>query len=336
MSRYVGPVRDAKHTVIVVKRVGSSAARCTLDAQYAIIELMQTPNNTLSASIQSQGYVADDQLIASLQLMSSLQKPLLIEGEAGVGKTDVARCLARAHNAELIRLQCYEGLDAQHALYDWDYKRQLLAIQLGNAQSTQQSSGTPDSSTLYDESFLLKRPLFKAITSNEPVVLLIDEVDRADEEFEALLLEVLADFQITVPELGTFTSVTQPWVILTSNGVRELSDALRRRCLYHYIDYPSKDKEMEILVARIPSIDLRLANQVVDYVQHLRSSTLRKTPGIAETLDWAAALLGVGVKDLQNDEELVSSTMGCLLKTHEDLKLMESMKAEAEAQLLEP
>ncbi|MEE9334996.1 MAG: MoxR family ATPase [Granulosicoccaceae bacterium] len=309
------------------------AARYTLDSQYAIIVSMNTHENKLAASIQSQGYVADEQLIASLQLMSILQKPLLIEGEAGVGKTDVARCLARAHNAELIRLQCYEGLDAQHALYDWDYKRQLLAIQLNNIQSKQKSGIAPDSSTLYDESYLLKRPLFKAITSKEPAVLLIDEVDRADEEFEALLLEVLADFQITVPELGTFTSVTKPWVILTSNGVRELSDALRRRCLYHYIDFPGREKEMEILIARIPDIDQRLANQVVDYVQNLRSNALRKTPGVAETLDWAAALLGVGVKDLQNDDQgLVSSTMGCLLKTREDLELVNFMKTEAEAQ----
>lgn len=289
---------------------------------------MDNPQNQLAASIQNQGYVADDQLIASLQLMSILQKPLLIEGEAGVGKTDVARCLACAQGAELIRLQCYEGLDAQHALYDWDYKRQLLAIQL----NSQQSDKTPESSTLYDESYLLKRPLFKAITSSAPAVLLIDEVDRADEEFEALLLEVLADFQITVPELGTFTSVSKPWVILTSNGVRELSDALRRRCLYHYIDYPGKDKEMEILLARIPDIDLHLANQVVDYVQTLRGNALRKTPGVAETLDWAAALLGVGAKDLQSDEQLVSSTMGCLLKTRDDLQLVKSMKAEAEVQ----
>jgi len=312
------------------------AARYTLDSRYAIIVAMKYPENRLAANIQSQGYVADDQLIASLHLMSSLQKPLLIEGEAGVGKTDVARCLARALDADLIRLQCYEGLDAQHALYDWDYKRQLLAIQLYNVKSTQQSTSAPDSAALYDESYLLKRPLFKAITSRQPVVLLIDEVDRADEEFEALLLEVLADFQITVPELGTFTSVTKPWVILTSNGVRELSDALRRRCLYHYIDYPSKDKEMEILLARIPDIDMRLANQVVDYVQNLRSNALRKTPGIAETLDWAAALLGVGVKDLHNDEGMVSSTMGCLLKTRDDLQLVKSMKAEAEALQSEP
>ncbi len=292
---------------------------------------MNSSENTLASNIRKQGYVADDQLITSLLLMSKLQKPLLIEGEAGVGKTDVARCLALANNAQLIRLQCYEGLDAQHALYDWDYKKQLLAIQLNKAKSNDHSVNVSDSSALYDKSYLLKRPLFEAITSKEPVVLLIDEVDRADEEFEALLLEVLADFQITVPELGTFTSVTKPWVILTSNGVRELSDALRRRCLYHYIDYPSKDREMEILLARIPDIDLRLANQVIDYVQNLRTNTLRKTPGVAETLDWAAALLGIGVKDLQNDEGLVSSTMGCLLKTRDDLQLVDSIKAEAKA-----
>jgi len=239
-----------------------------VESQYAIIMTMNNPKNALAANIQCQGYVADDQLIASLQLMSSLQKPLLIEGEAGVGKTDVARCLSNVHDASLIRLQCYEGLDAQHALYDWDYKKQLLAIQ--------QSSSTGDTSAFYSEAYLLKRPLFKAITSSKPTVLLIDEVDRADEEFEALLLEVLSDFQITVPELGTFTAVTKPMVILTSNGIRELSDALRRRCLYHYIDYPSRDKEMAILKARIPDIDLRLANQVVDYVQNLRALKIYK------------------------------------------------------------
>ncbi len=290
---------------------------------------MNVEQNQLAQAIREQGYVADQQLVASLQLMSLLQKPLLIEGEAGVGKTEIARCLAHCHNAELIRLQCYEGLDAQHALYDWDYKRQLLAVQLLG----QQGDDAIKSASLYDQSFLLKRPLFKAITSAKPVVLLIDEVDRADEEFEALLLEVLSDFQITVPELGTFEAVTKPWVILTSNGVRELSDALRRRCLYHYIDYPDKDKEMAIVKARIPDIDIALATQLVDYVQNLRTKNLRKSPGIAETLDWAAALLGVGVADLQRDEQLVSSTFGSLIKTHEDLKLLTAADHDAHDQV---
>jgi len=291
---------------------------------------MDASLSKLESNFQSQGYVADAQLIASLQLMSTLQKPLLIEGEAGVGKTDIARCLAKACDTELIRLQCYEGLDAQHALYDWDYKRQLLAIQMGKQQGAA-TTDAPDAQALYSEEYLLKRPLFKAIASAKPTVLLIDEVDRADEEFEALLLEVLADYQITVPELGTFTSHSEPWVVLTSNGVRELSDALRRRCLYHYIDYPDKDKEMQIVLARIPGIDHKLATQLVDYVQHIRTHNLRKTPGIAETLDWAAAMLGVGVSDLQNDEQLVSSTMGCLLKTRDDMQLVESIKAEAQS-----
>lgn len=286
---------------------------------------MNAEQNKLAEAIRDQGYVADQQLVASLQLMPLLQKPLLIEGEAGVGKTEIARCLAQCQDAELIRLQCYEGLDAQHALYDWDYKRQLLAVQMLG----QQGDDAIKSASLYDESFLLKRPLFKAITSTKPVVLLIDEIDRADEEFEALLLEVLSDYQISVPELGTFTAVSKPWVILTSNGVRELSDALRRRCLYHYIDYPDKEKEMAIVKARIPNIDISLATQLVDYVQNLRTKNLRKTPGIAETLDWAAALLGVGVVDLQRDEQLILSTLGSLVKTQEDFKFLSSYPNDA-------
>jgi len=273
--------------------------------------------NNLHNQLKDIGYIADSGLVSSLHLMDLLGKPLLIEGEAGVGKTEIAKSLSVIHQAPLIRLQCYEGLDAQHALYDWDYKRQLLAIQMaGGAQTTSNSESLK--SAVYSDDFLLQRPLLAAIRSTERAVLLIDEVDRADEEFEALLLEVLSDFQVSVPELGTYTAVQKPWVILTSNAVRELSDALRRRCLYHYIDYPGAAAELSIVRARLPDISLQLAHQVVNYVQTLRQSQLRKTPGIAETLDWAAAMMGLGVDDLTTNAEAIENTLACLLKTRED------------------
>lgn len=259
-------------------------------------------------------YVADDDLVSALHLAHTLGKPLLIEGEAGVGKTEVAKCLALIEGAPLIRLQCYEGLDAQHALYDWDYQRQLLAIQMA-------ASADPETlkKTLYSEDFLIERPLLKAIASDKPVVLLIDEIDRADEEFEALLLEVLSDFQISIPELGTFAARTQPRVLLTSNGVRELSDALRRRCLYHYLDYPDAQREREIVKAKLPDIDNHLNHQLVSVVQKLRGSSLRKAPGVAETLDWAASLMQLNINDLEQSIEQVQQTLTCLIKTREDL-----------------
>ena len=273
--------------------------------------------NTLKRELSDIGYIADPALVSSLFLMDMLGKPLLIEGEAGVGKTEVAKSLAVIHKAPLIRLQCYEGLDAQHALYDWDYKRQLLAIQMaGNSQQGAEKASLKDA--VYSDEFLLQRPLLAAIRSSRRPVLLIDEVDRADEEFEALLLEVLSDFQVSVPELGTYTAIHKPWVILTSNAVRDLSDALRRRCLYHYIDYPGAAAELSIVRARLPDISDQLAHQVVNYVQRLRQSQLRKTPGIAETLDWAAAMIGLGVNDLSENEEAIENTLACLLKTRED------------------
>ena len=263
------------------------------------------------------GYVADGALVSALQLADSLGKPLLIEGEAGVGKTEVAKCLASASDAALIRLQCYEGLDAQHALYDWDYQRQLLAIQMAG-------SGDPQvlKKTLYSDDFLVRRPLLSAIASDKPAVLLIDEIDRADEEFEALLLEVLSDFQISIPELGTFTATTRPRVILTSNGVRELSDALRRRCLYHYLDFPDPSRELAIVQARLPDIDRQLAKQLIAVVQRLRGAALRKAPGIAETLDWAASLMKMEVADLFESPERVHDSLSALIKTREDLQLV--------------
>jgi len=278
--------------------------------------LVTTPEE-LRNEFARHAYISDESLAAALHLSDVLGKPLLIEGDAGVGKTEVAKCLSSVLGAQLIRLQCYEGLDAQHAIYDWDYQRQLLAIQM---------AGSADPAvlkkTLYSEDFLIKRPLLQAIASDLPVVLLIDEVDRADEEFEALLLEVLSDFQLSIPELGTYTAITRPRVILTSNGVRELSDALRRRCLYHYMDYPDAERERAIVRARLPTIDGQLTKQLVSLVQTLRSSSMRKPPGIAETLDWAASLMQLEVNDLNNSLDKVEQSLSSLIKTREDLALV--------------
>ncbi|MFK8079350.1 MAG: AAA family ATPase [Granulosicoccus sp.] len=277
-----------------------------------------SPIAELRDAFEQQAYVADDDLVSALHLADALGKPLLIEGEAGVGKTEVAKCLATSADADLIRLQCYEGLDAQHALYDWDYQRQLLAIQMA-------ASADPEAMkrTLYSEDFLIERPLLKAIASERPVVLLIDEIDRADEEFEALLLEVLSDFQVSIPELGTFTARTRPRVLLTSNGVRELSDALRRRCLYHYLDYPDAERERAIVKAKLPDISAHLNQQLVSVVQKLRGASLRKAPGVAETLDWAASLMQLEVNDLAQSADKVHQSLASLIKTREDLALIQ-------------
>jgi len=280
---------------------------------------MNAQFDALQAGFTAQAYIADDDLISALNLADALGKPLLIEGEAGVGKTEVAKCLAVAREAELIRLQCYEGLDAQHALYDWDYQRQLLAIQMAAHTDAQAIK-----STLYSDEFLIERPLLKAIASKQPVVLLIDEIDRADEEFEALLLEVLSDFQVSIPELGTYAANSRPQVILTSNGVRELSDALRRRCLYHYLDYPDAERERAIVKARLPGIDNQLNQQLVNVVQKLRGASMRKAPGIAETLDWAASLMHQDIKELSNSVEQVQQTLASLVKTREDRSMLQN------------
>ncbi|MFA9459939.1 AAA family ATPase [Thiohalorhabdus sp. Cl-TMA] len=258
------------------------------------------------------GYIADKPLAATLLLTERLGRPLLLEGEAGVGKTEVAKALARANGHPLIRLQCYEGLDVNAAVYEWNYQRQLLSIQMGQLEG--RSEETEDH--LFSEQFLLSRPLLQAIRSPERAVLLVDEIDRADEEFEAYLLEVLSDFQISVPELGTLKAVHIPRVVLTSNATRELSDALRRRCLYHYLEFPDFGKELRILQAHLPGMSERLAGQMVAFVQRLRALDLRKKPGVAETLDWAAALAGLEVDRLE--VETVAETLGCLLKTRED------------------
>ena len=261
------------------------------------------------------GYIASSELATAISLMRRLERPLLIEGEAGVGKTEVAKTLATVLDRPLIRLQCYEGLDAHAAVYEWNYQRQLLAIKIWE---TEDVSADEKEQHVFEEGFLLRRPLLQAISMDQPPVLLIDEIDRADEEFEAYLLEVLSDYQITIPELGTIAATSIPFVVLTSNGTRELSDALRRRCLYHYVDFPSEDKEVRILAARIPDIEQALAAQVVRFVQALRREDLSKKPGVAETLDWARALVGLEVHDLKAEPEAVRETLLCLLKTRED------------------
>jgi MoxR-like ATPase len=261
------------------------------------------------------GYVADRDLATALWLMDYLKRPLLLEGQAGVGKTEVAKALAAVHGSELIRLQCYEGLDQNAALYEWNYQRQLLAIKAREAGG---EKADEIEEHIFSEKYLLERPLLAAIRREKPPVLLVDEVDRADEEFEAFLLELLSDFQVSIPELGTVTAASIPRVVLTSNGTRELSDALRRRCLYHYVDFPDVDREAKIIVTRLPGIDGALALQVARMVAAIRKEDLRKVPGVAETLDWTATLAGLEVHDLRAAPEAVHETLICLLKTHED------------------
>lgn len=261
------------------------------------------------------GYVASDDLAVALQLALSLGRPLLLEGAAGVGKTEVARTLARVSDTQLIRLQCYEGLDAAQAIYEWNYQRQLLTIR---AAAEDGETGKDVEARIFSRDFLLERPLLAAITQDVPPVLLIDEIDRADEEFEAYLLEILSDYQVSVPELGTIKATSRPIVILTSNGTRDLSDALRRRCLYTYVDYPDRNTELAILQARCPNIEARLGAQVVGFVQKMREEDLEKTPGIAEMLDFAAALMGLGIADLTDDPTALQHTLTTLLKTQSD------------------
>ncbi len=262
------------------------------------------------------GYVADGPVTTALLLMQKLGRPLLLEGDAGVGKTAVAGALSQVLDTRLMRLQCYEGLDVNSAVYEWNYPHQLLSIRL---QEQSGRDGGLGEGEIFSERFLLRRPLLDAISQSQAPVLLIDEVDRADEEFEAFLLEVLSDFQVSIPELGTIRAVSRPHVILTSNGTRDLSDALRRRCLYHYLDYPSVAQEIQIVQTRIPDLDMSLARQIVAFVQLLRGGDLRKRPGVAETLDWTAALMALGVDSIKDDLDTVMSSLSCLLKTREDL-----------------
>jgi MoxR-like ATPase len=268
----------------------------------------------LRTRLTAQNYIVDDELLVTLYVSLQLGRPLLIEGEAGVGKTEVAKAMAAALGRELVRLQCYEGLDESKALYEWNYQKQLLAIQVNmNQKNTEELTAE-----LFGEDYLLERPLLKSIRSEEPVVLLIDEIDKSDEEFEAFLLELLSELQVTIPELGTVNAVTRPFVVLTSNHVRPLSAALRRRCAYLYIDYPTVEKEVEIITGRLPMIENQLARQVAEAVRHIRQNErLTRKPSIAEAIDWAAALMALGVKKI--DRKGLADTMGFLLKNNQDM-----------------
>jgi MoxR-like ATPase len=280
----------------------------------------------LTEDFRSRDYITDRSLATAVFLALELERPLLLEGEAGVGKTELAKVLAASLGARLIRLQCYEGLDVNTAVYEWNYPRQMLEIRLLEAR------GEADRATAHDifgPEFLIRRPLLQALENDDGVapVLLIDEIDRADEEFEAYLLEILSDFQVTVPEIGTIRAALPPRVVLTSNRTREVHDALKRRCLYHWIDYPTADKEYAIVQARLPGMDVTLARNVVGFVQRLRRVELTKLPGVAETLDWAAALLALGAPSLS--PEIIDPTLGVLLKYEEDVRMVRGQRAAA-------
>ena len=276
----------------------------------------------LERALLATGYLPDRGLATALFLAVRLDKPLLLEGEPGVGKTEAAKAIARTLGARVIRLQCYEGLDVQHAVYEWNYSRQLLHIRAAQ-------EGQVDEQELFGPEFLIRRPLLEAIESEEPVVLLIDEIDRADDEFEAFLLEILSDFTITIPEIGTVHAKRKPTVILTSNRTRELHDALKRRCMFHWIGHPPLEREIAIVKLRVPGVPERLAEQVARFVGSLRELDLAKPPGVAETIDWAAALVELGKDEL--DPETVEATLGSVLKYHEDF---ESVRKTALADLV--
>jgi MoxR-like ATPase len=288
----------------------------------------------LPASVQqldqllgTERYVADRGLVLSVFLALKLQRPLFLEGEAGVGKTELAKVLAEGLGTELIRLPCYEGLDISHAVYEWNYQRQLLEIRRAEAHGGE--TPAPAADTLFSERFLIKRPLLRALEAprGRPPVLLIDEIDRADEEFEGYLLEVLADFQITIPELGTIKAEEPPVVIITSNRTRDVHEALKRRCFYAWIDYPDFDKELRIITTRIPGAPRQLAEEVAAFVRELRAADLSKAPGISETLDWVAALTALNQVEL--DAQVIGDTLGILLKQQEDMHAMRGERLEA-------
>jgi MoxR-like ATPase len=277
---------------------------------------MRAEIEKIQQMMEKANYVTDPAIATSVHLAMTLKKPLLIEGNAGVGKTEVAKVMARMLATNLIRLQCYEGLDAAQALYEWNYPKQLLHIKL--EESTDHSLEQKEAA-IFSEPFLIRRPLLQAISQDgQAPVLLIDEIDRCDQEFEAFLLESLAEFQVTIPEIGTIKATTPPYVILTSNRSRELSDALRRRCLYIWIDFPSFEKEVRIVMRKVPGVNERLAGQISHFMENLRTVRLAKVPGVAETLDWAQALWSLHADHL--DEELVMETLGCVLKDADDVK----------------
>ena len=307
----------------------------------------------VESQLEGQGYIANHRISTVVYLAQQLEKPVLVEGPAGVGKTELAKVVAGALGRELIRLQCYEGLDEAKALYEWEYSKQLLYTQIlkdrfaesmAGASSVQEAADRvgEEDTVFFSERFIVARPLLRAITSPEPALLLIDEVDKSDPEFEAFLLEVLSDFQVTVPEIGTFAAKTQPLVFLTSNDAREMSDALKRRCLHLWIDYPEPDLEVTILNRKVPEIDKRLAEDVVSVMHRIRGLDLKKAPSISETLDWARALLALNAEELE--DELVSDTLSVILKYEGDIKkaqselatLIEKKTAESAAQGSQP
>ena len=279
---------------------------------------MQQKLKDIKNMLAMQGYITDERVAMSVFLSLQLEKPLLIEGPAGVGKTEIAKVMAKALDTDLIRLQCYEGLDATHALYEWNYQRQLLHLKI--TEHSEQSLEDREQ-TIFSDAFLMKRPLLQAITHHKKPVLLIDEIDRSDEEFESFLLEVLSDWQITIPETGTIRATHIPQVILTGNRTRELSEALRRRCLYLYIDYPAFEKEWTIVKNRVPGIDVKLASEICSFMQALRQMQLEKTPGVAETLDWAMALSGLHIDHL--NKEIIEQTLGVVLKDWRDTRTVQ-------------
>ena len=283
-------------------------------------DVLATSIDEVQSLLRDQQYVADRGLAVAIYLALTLKRPLFLEGEAGVGKTEIARSLASGLDTELIRLQCYEGLDVNHAVYEWNHTRQMLEIRLLEAAgSVDRAAATDD---LFSERFLVKRPLLQAIDESreKSPVLLIDELDRADEEFEGFLLEMLADFQITIPELGTYQAVYPPIVIITSNRTREIHDALKRRCLYYWIDYPDYQKELQIVNTRLPDAPRRLAQQVTGFIQELRETELYKIPGVSETIDWTSALLALNQTEL--DAEVIDDTLGIMLKYQDDIELV--------------
>ncbi len=288
--------------------------------------------------LRDQAYITDRGLAIAIFLALKLQRPLFLEGEAGVGKTEIARALATGLQTDLIRLQCYEGLDVNHAVYEWNHTRQLLEIRLMEAQRSpepqrgDQPAATDVAADLFSPRFLIKRPLLEAIDAgrDRPPVLLIDELDRADEEFEGFLLELLADYQITIPELGTFHAAHPPIVVITSNRTREVHDALKRRCLYYWVDYPDHQKELQIVTARLPEAPRQLAQQVTSFIQELRETELYKIPGVSETLDWTSALMALNMRELE--PEVIDDTLGIMLKYQDDI---EAVRGEPVRALLE-